>query len=586
MTVRDDSAVVHGTDEQARRDAAGLLASGLAQQALLQQGERIRAMVESAHDAVVTIDETGVIESWNGRAQIIFGWRAEEALGQSLSSLIIPAAFRQAHEEGMARFLKTGGGRVLNRTMEVMALTKAGREVPVELSIWPFQSGARCMFGSFIRDVSARHRAEAQLRRQAEQAIRFRDSLLELSRLPKTDFNVALNEILRMDARTLQVSRVSFWRFQPAQQCIACERLFQADSKEIVDASGTVLHERDYPDYFAAMASARPVVADDALNHPDTRAFAAEYLVPNGVVSMLDTGVWFQGHIAGVLCHEQVGGPRAWSLEEVDYATAVASKISLALESSLRAQAEQETLRALTREKALSEVRARFVSIASHEFRTPLSAIKSSVELLKDYGERLDPAERTEVFETIERYVKRMTEMLDQVLQLGRADAGRIEFTPRPLDLEAFLWQVIEEVVPRTAPRHRVELRAEGDLRALPLDERLLRNIATNLLSNAVKYSPEGGVVAVFAGRDAGALTLRIADRGIGIPAADQARLFESFYRARNVGGISGSGLGLAIVKRAVDLHGGSISVASESGQGTVFTIRLPLGEAGANPMA
>lgn len=577
MVTQDHKGVMPNLRDTVRQDEASRLASELTQQALLQHGERIRSMVESAHDAVITIDEHGIIESWNGRAEVIFGWRSDEALGQPLSRLIIPEAFRQAHDEGMARFLQTGAGRVLNRTMEVTALTKAGKEVPVELSIWPFRAGSRYMFGSFIRDVSARHQTETRLRMQAEQAIRFRDSLLDLSRLPKTDFNMALDGILRRDADTLQVSRVSFWRFQPAQKSIVCERVYRADAGDFTDGEGVVLYERDYPDYFAAMASARPVVADDALHHPDTRAFAQEYLLPNGVVSMLDTGIWFQGRVAGVLCHEQIGTAHAWSLEEVDYAVAVAGKISLALESSLRAQAEQETLRALTREKELSEVRARFVSIASHEFRTPLSAIKSSVELLKHYGDRLDPAEKAEMFDTIERYVKRMTEMLDQVLQLGKADAGRMEFTPRPLDLEALLRQVIEEVVPRNAPRHRVELRSEGDLRGLHLDERLLRNITTNLLSNAVKYSPDGGVVTVFAGRDGSGVILRIADQGIGIPVADQERLFESFYRARNVGSISGSGLGLAIVKHAVDLHGGSIGVESGSGRGTAFTVVLPL---------
>jgi len=563
-------------NDHASHNEAAERRTDLAHRALLQHSERIRTMVECSHDAVVTIGEDGLIESWNGRAETLFGWSAAEAIGVPLSELIIPPAFRAAHDQGLARFLKTHTGQVINRTLEVMALNKVGQEVPVELSIWPFRSGERYVFGSFIRDVSARHRAEAQLRRQAEQSIRHRDSLLELSRLPKMHFAQTLDHILAIDARTLEASRVSFWRFLPDQRSIVCERLYRADPAASGDTTGEVLSERDFPDYFSAMASARPVVADDACAHPDTRAFASAYLRPNNVVSMLDTGVWFQGRITGVLCHEMLGCGRAWTLDEVDYANAVASMISLSLEASSRAQAEQETLRSLAREKELSEVRARFVSIASHEFRTPLSAIKSSVELLKDYGDRLEVAEKAEILGTIDAYVTRMTGMLDQVLQLGRADAGRVEFNPASLDLPALCRKVMDEVSAPNTGRHCMVLQANGDLRDVSLDARLLHTMLSNLLSNAVKYSPEGGQVTVSLARTNTGVTVSVADEGIGIPVADQLRLFESFFRARNVGQITGTGLGLAIVKRAVDLHGGSISLASGQERGTMFVLALP----------
>jgi PAS domain S-box-containing protein len=241
-----------------------------------------------------------------------------------------------------------------------------------------------------------------------------------------------------------------------------------------------------------------------------------------------------------------------------------------------RKAAEAEVLQTLEREKELSELKSRFVSMTSHEFRTPLAGIMSSIELLSDYGERLDAEERTELAGVIKSSVKRMTQMLDQVLLIGRADAGRMDFRPQPLDLNLLVTQVVDEVrsVDRDAPAIDVDWRVQGS--GWLLDERIVRHVLTNLLGNAVKYSPQKEPVQLVVASSAQQLVFTVTDRGIGIPPEDRPLLFQSFHRGRNVGSISGTGLGLAIVKKAVDLHGGRIQVESQVGKGSRFRVFIP----------
>jgi PAS domain S-box-containing protein len=242
-----------------------------------------------------------------------------------------------------------------------------------------------------------------------------------------------------------------------------------------------------------------------------------------------------------------------------------------------RKKSEAEMREALEQQRALNELRSRFVAMTSHEFRTPLAAILSAEEVLRHYGDRLPPGDRTETLDTIEQGVQRMSRMLDRVLLLGRADAQLLDFQPAALDLRRLCGQLVEEArlqQPGAKPAVLCEVAddaAEGDY-----DEKLLRHIFGNLLSNAIKYSPHGGQVRFRVHREGDDVVLRVSDEGIGIPPDEIGHLFESFHRASNVGAIQGTGLGLAIVKNAVQTHGGTIDVESALGKGTTFTVRLP----------
>ena len=251
------------------------------------------------------------------------------------------------------------------------------------------------------------------------------------------------------------------------------------------------------------------------------------------------------------------------------------------LDVSQRHEAEEATLAALEQQRQVNELLARFVSMTSHEFRTPLAAIFSAAQLLRRYGARLPESEKDELCSSIEAGVKRMTTMLDNVLEFGRAQTGRLEFVPRRIDLRSLCEDIVAEqhraqqAVGAVAGAIEFDWRLPG--RTALVDENLVRSILGNLLSNALKYSRPGGRVRLEVCRTEASLRLRVEDDGIGIPAEDLPRLFGTFHRARNVGAVAGTGLGLAIVKRAVECHGGLIDVASTPGQGSCFSVALPL---------
>jgi len=242
-----------------------------------------------------------------------------------------------------------------------------------------------------------------------------------------------------------------------------------------------------------------------------------------------------------------------------------------------RKRAEAELLTAMQREKELSEMKSKFVSTASHEFRTPLATMLSSAELLEHYSESLGAEEKRNLLHTIQISAKRMSEMIDDVLTLGRAESGVLKLNLGPTNLRELCTRVVAEFRIAQGKHHVITLDDRFDRLEALMDERLLRHILNNLLSNAVKYSPQGSEVTFSLERREENAAIEIQDRGIGIPPEDQPRMFESFQRASNVENRPGTGLGLAIVKKAVELHGGEISLKSAPGAGTRFIVVLPL---------
>lgn len=233
----------------------------------------------------------------------------------------------------------------------------------------------------------------------------------------------------------------------------------------------------------------------------------------------------------------------------------------------------------LTHERELGELKTRFVSMASHEFRTPLATIQTSTDLLVHYTDRLTAQEKADSLSDIQRAVDRMKSVMENILMLGKLDAQTLQFRPAPTDLHQLFKQMVAEVASADAHAHRIELipPTECDEARPLMDETLVRQIFGNLLTNACKYSPSGATVRLaWQCVDSKILLVEVTDQGIGIPEADLPRLFETFHRASNTGTIQGTGLGLSIVKRAVDSLNGHIAVNSQVGKGSCFSVRLP----------
>jgi signal transduction histidine kinase len=249
----------------------------------------------------------------------------------------------------------------------------------------------------------------------------------------------------------------------------------------------------------------------------------------------------------------------------------------MAMDITQRKRAEEELLKTLEREKELSQLKSNFVSMVSHEFRTPLGIIQSSGELLRDFHQKMGADERQEQLESIIRNTRRMAGMMEEVLVLSRLDAGRLDFQPAALDLNLFCRRVVDEILSATNRRCVIKLSLDSIPADARADERLLGHIFTNLLSNAVKYSEPGATVHFAVKRDGPNAVSVIRDRGIGISDGDQQQLFKAFHRGSNVGSRPGTGLGLLLVKRCADLHGGHVQLESKIGEGTTVSVRLPV---------
>lgn len=238
-------------------------------------------------------------------------------------------------------------------------------------------------------------------------------------------------------------------------------------------------------------------------------------------------------------------------------------------------KAEHNVREALEAEKELHALKSRFVSMASHEFRTPLSTIMSSVDLIGRYTEQAADDKVEKHVARIKGKVREMTAMLNEFLSLERIEQGQVVCTPVEVDIVHLCIELIEELRTLAKSGQAIDYDHEGDQRNVILDRQMLSNSITNLVTNAVKYSPEGKHVKLKTTIAHGRLGVTVKDEGMGIPAEDQQHLFERFFRGSNATTIQGTGLGLSLVKRYVEMMGGTIRFASEPGN-TLFTVDLP----------
>jgi signal transduction histidine kinase len=228
------------------------------------------------------------------------------------------------------------------------------------------------------------------------------------------------------------------------------------------------------------------------------------------------------------------------------------------------------------REKEINELKSRFIAIASHDIRNPVSSILLSCNLLKRYGDNLTTERRDTQLKRIERASNQIKRMLDDILVISKAESGK--FTPHlhEVNLIEFCNEIVDEFRGISQNTHTITLCTRGEDFETKIDPNLLNHVFTNLLSNAIKYSPKGGEVVFELIHNEKYYIFNVIDEGIGISKEDQQNLFEAFHRGVNVGDISGTGLGLSIAKQFVELHNGEIDVESEIKHGTKFIVKIP----------
>lgn len=491
-----------------------------AEQQLREQEEKYRSVVENGSEGILVVTG-GRLVYCNPFMQRTTGRSLESMLGQPFTTFIHPDDVGRVVNNYQRR-LK---GEEVEQHYEFRILTIDNGVVWVELSAVAIQWEGKPATLSFLNDVTQRRKLQEQLIAKTRE----QDVILQ-----STVIGIALFQAQQLQWANSMLENMLGYT-QGSLQGRSIGVLFKA--------------ERDWSEFMPAVMH--------TLDTTGAYTGELELIRANG------HPIWLQLHGTRLPPSEEGAPVSLWTFIDI----------------TERKRAETELLNALAREREFGQLKNRFVSMTSHEFRTPLTGIQSSVDLLADYADRLEPEEKNEIFQQIRESVARMTRMLDNILVIGRGEAQKLRFTPRPTNIADLCRQLVNEVTQsRPAEDNRSDILmdiqdVEGEWQ---LDENLLRHALGNLLSNALKYSPNGGNVHFRIRREDNMLRFDIIDQGIGIPKADQQRLFESFHRASNVGNIPGTGLGLAIVKQSTELHSGNISVNSTPGSGTTFTIKIP----------
>lgn len=248
------------------------------------------------------------------------------------------------------------------------------------------------------------------------------------------------------------------------------------------------------------------------------------------------------------------------------------------VEDSLR-QREEELHQALEKERELSKLKSRFVSMASHEFRTPLSTILSSASLMTSYTKTDQQDRREKHFHKIKSSIEQLTALLNDFLSISKLEEGKVQNDPQWFDFHAYCNNFLDDIQSLLKPNQKLVNEGLEDKMQVFLDKKLLKIVLNNLVSNAIKYSEEGKTITCKVENKEGWLNINIHDQGIGIPIDEQMYMFDRFFRAHNATNIQGTGLGLNIVRKYVELMGGTISFVSKESEGSVFTVKFPMPE-------
>ena len=262
--------------------------------------------------------------------------------------------------------------------------------------------------------------------------------------------------------------------------------------------------------------------------------------------------------------------------------TNVLSENSKALEEVAKSESrlkesEIETTNALNKQQELNQIKSQFISLVSHEFRTPLAAISSNIQLLHRYEDKWPHEKKTVVLNRIQEGIQTMVQMLEEITLLSRDQSGHLFIYPEEVNINHFILDLIQELTKRSELPLKLDLQIEDEEAHITSDKELLRQILSHLISNACKFNPDGKPVEIIIKRVNDHLEMVISDQGIGIPKQDLKRIWEPFIRAQNSVEFPGSGLGLAIVQRCIDLLQGTIHIQSEENAGTKVEVKIPV---------
>jgi PAS domain S-box-containing protein len=546
-----------------------------------------RLLVDSALEyAIFLLDPTGHVRTWNPGAQRIKGYTADEIIGKHFSLFYLPQEIRRGKPAYAMRVALEEG----SWEEENWRVRKDGSRfwASVVLTALFDAAGQHVGFAKVTRDLTERKQAEEERARLFELERKARtaaETALEQLRaiqnvteaaLAHLDLDELLTTLLDRISDALIVDTVVILLLHEAEQVLIPRA---AKGLEAEVAAGLRLPlGRGFAGRIAA--ERRPIVLDDVAHadvlHPVLRA--------KQIKSLLGAPLVVEGRVLGVV-HVGTLYQRRFTDADIAVLQIVADRVALAISHAQLYEAARIARTEAAQASLAVRLRDEFLAAASHDLKNPLAAIKGLTQLLQRRARRARTAEGrgfADGLERIDATITRMTRLIDSLLDMTRAQLGQpLPLDRRPLDLVALARQVVAEQQHSTE-RHQLRLDVAVPELVGVWDAARLERLLENLVNNAVKYSPEGGDVTLTVRPEAEAgepwAVLVVQDRGIGIPAEDLPHIFERFQRGRNVEGhIAGTGIGLAAVHQLVEQHGGRVTVDSQEGRGTTFTVRLPL---------
>jgi PAS domain S-box-containing protein len=516
---------------------------------------KLRALIAGAIDGIITINQEGIMDSVNPATTKLFGYEKEELIGKNVS-MLMPEPFRSHHDGYLLNYIKTSVKKIIGIGREVPGMRKDGTLFPFRLSVTEIFVSDHRTFMGMVHDLTSQKAAEQKIKEYTEK--------LETKVQERTYKLEESNENLQHEIKERMAIEDALKKGQ---------KLYSAMARNFPDGTISVLDK----DLRYVFIEGKELFA---------MGVTSDRLLGTKLADRLPANLSKQ--ITEVL--QNVFRDRKETIEvEINNNHYVLNAVPLpddhgqvnqilVVEENITKQkkAEQSMRQALTKEKELSQLKSRFVSLASHEFRTPLATILSSASLLEKYNPFPEEEEkRSKHLKRIKSAVSNLTSILNDFLSLSKLEEGHLGCNPSAFKLSLIIRELKEEMQEVAKSKQELNYVHKGQDDSVFLDKLMLKNVLNNLVSNAIKYSPEGASINVHSSIKNNILQIEVQDNGMGIPESEQSFLFERFFRAKNVTHIQGTGLGLNIVQKYLDLMNGKIDFKSREGKGTTFIIEF-----------
>ncbi len=534
--------------------------------------DSFRALFNYASIGILIANAQGEIQMANKFIEQQFGYTEEELTGRKVE-MLIPPRYSAQHIKHRENYSHNPHSRPMGLGMELSGLKKDGSEFPVEVSLGYYKIEDDNYALAFISDITQRKETEqaiVQLNAHLEEKVKEGSQSLAFT---VEQLGAQIRETERKDAELERVNTFlnNIWNHAGAMIIVcnnsgiiqffnpAAEMALGYTASDMVDTTSLVsLHTKQELENRAA-----------ELSHSLGKNIPADFSV-FAALNALNQGNNEEWHYV-----RKDGSTFYVSLNVTalkDARNDITSYLAIAIDISEKKKAEEELRATLKKEMELNELKSRFVSMASHEFRTPLSSVLSSAYLLSKYTTTDDQPQRDKHIQRIVSSVTSLTDILNDFLSVGKIEEGNISARYSEYIVGEQVADVIQGVQHMLKKGQHISYRHVG-ANTVSLDPSMMKHIITNLLSNAIKFSPEESEIELLTEKDGDVFILSVKDNGIGIPAEDQENLFKRFFRSSNVTNIQGTGLGLHIVSKYAELMNGTIDCVSVEGKGTKFTI-------------